>query len=370
MNYSKKPVLKICFDGGPCAGKSTGLSAIAEYLVSMGYIALTTPESATELMSHGVNVQDNRIFQKLVLRRTLDNENYFSDVAHALMTQTECKGAVVLCDRGAMSGKAYMSNPDEFINILAEFGLEEVTARNQRYELVIHMCSSACGREEIYEANRRNNPTRRESVKEAKLQDAKTIEAWTGHHDLAIVDNASDSFHGKLNTVIGVVARKFGMPTPCNEERKYLVRPDFTIPVNAVKTYIRQLYLGPEEYVRSMSYDCGNILYFHTQKQCIPSATRSKVEKMLSQKEYVLLVQGLNRDMPYIEKNRYFFVYESQYFRLDVFRFAGSRQLTLLEVQPTTMQKDVVLPPFLPVIKEVTDDLHYYNYHIACENMK
>ena len=50
----KKSISKIVITGGPCAGKTTGMSWIQNAFTERGYTVLFIPEAATELISGGV----------------------------------------------------------------------------------------------------------------------------------------------------------------------------------------------------------------------------------------------------------------------------------------------------------------------------
>ncbi len=273
MNDDTRNVYMICIDGGPNGGKSTGKSAIAKYLTSMGYAVVTTPEAATDLMMQGVHpsmCDDALIFQDLVFNRTVDNEKFFMLAVQMMENKSLRKKSVMICDRGLMSGKAYTSHGD-FTRLLGMHGFTENSARNARYDLVIHMCSTACGVEDVYEATRKNNPVRVENVQEARLLDAKTIQAWIGHRDLEIITNEYDSFEEKINAVIGVIAKRLGLPMPIGEERKYLVADiAFSFPENTVHAVIRQYYLGEKKYIREMRFACGTVMYFFVEKDATP----------------------------------------------------------------------------------------------------
>lgn len=46
-------IIKICFTGGPCAGKTTAISSVANTLRDKGYEAMCVPEAATLIFSSG-----------------------------------------------------------------------------------------------------------------------------------------------------------------------------------------------------------------------------------------------------------------------------------------------------------------------------
>ena len=51
-------VTNIVITGGPCAGKSTGMSVIEQELTQKGYKVFVIPETATEVITAGVKVPD------------------------------------------------------------------------------------------------------------------------------------------------------------------------------------------------------------------------------------------------------------------------------------------------------------------------
>jgi CYTH domain-containing protein len=63
-------------------------------------------------------------------------------------------------------------------------------------------------------------------------------------------------------------------------------------------------------------------------------------------------------------KDRYCFLYEGQYFELDDF-LPMKRNICMLEVELSDEAAEVRLPPWINVIKEVTDDPAYSNREIA-----
>ena len=46
-NTIDQEIVKICFTGGPCAGKTTGLAMLADKLREMGYKVFCVPEAAS-----------------------------------------------------------------------------------------------------------------------------------------------------------------------------------------------------------------------------------------------------------------------------------------------------------------------------------
>ena len=60
-------IIKICFTGGPCAGKTTAISTVANMLRDKGYDAMCVPEAATLIFSSGgiLDMQNYSVYQGL-----------------------------------------------------------------------------------------------------------------------------------------------------------------------------------------------------------------------------------------------------------------------------------------------------------------
>lgn len=175
MRENKMSITKIVITGGPCAGKTTGMSWIQEAFTERGYRVLFIPETATELISGGVapwTCSENVEFQKCLIGLQLEKEKTFEQAA---TTMSEDK-ILIVCDRGAIDNKAYMSESD-FETVLKYIGTNEVELRDS-YDAVFHMVTAAKGAEEFYTTA--NNTARTETVEEAAEMDDKLIAAWTG----------------------------------------------------------------------------------------------------------------------------------------------------------------------------------------------
>ena len=76
----KKSISKIVITGGPCAGKTTGMSWIQNAFTERGYTVLFIPEIATELISGGVapwTCGSNGEYQKCQLKLQMEKEKVF-----------------------------------------------------------------------------------------------------------------------------------------------------------------------------------------------------------------------------------------------------------------------------------------------------
>ncbi|MBI2048560.1 MAG: AAA family ATPase [Parcubacteria group bacterium] len=358
----------IVLTGGPCAGKTTALSHVTQWLVERGYTPLTIPETATLLMQNGFSPRDKGVrskdFQRAVLSLQAQLEKHVHEIALSFPRE---RRVVVICDRGRLDAKAY-TKPNEFVELLKEFGWSE-SSMMQSYKSVIHLRTSAIGAPEHYTLA--NNAARLETPEEAIAADERTLHAWLGHPHLQVIGNERcANFEEKLSRVKKCVAHALGIPEPLEIERKFLVDSSRfeSLPVPSVCLHITQTYLavkpdGAESRVRATTHE-GHITYTHTTKRFVRMGIRTEEERTISKHEYLSYIRERNLHKYAIEKKRYAFVWENQYFELDVF-VEPRGGLVLLEAELTDLQDTLILPDFIPIVREVTDDPTYTNSQLA-----
>ena len=129
-------------------------------------------------------------------------------VFHTIANATPPNPSVIICDRGLMDGKAYMS-PESWSDQLRTLGTNEVSIRDSRYDAVFHLVTAADGAEASYTCA--NNEARMETVKEARDLDLRTQRAWLGHPHHFVFDNSGD-FESKLRSLVDAVCGTLGLP--------------------------------------------------------------------------------------------------------------------------------------------------------------
>ncbi|MBR6727692.1 MAG: ATP-binding protein [Clostridia bacterium] len=192
-------IKKIVITGGPCAGKTAALDHIKPTFTAQGYTVLTVAETATELISGGVTpwgCGSRAAYQTCQLQLQLEKERVFEQAARTM----DADRVLIVCDRGAMDNKAYMSEAD-FAAMLNLLGLKEETLRH-RYDAVFHLTTAAIGAEAFYTTA--NNRARTESAAEAVALDHRVRDAWSGHSHHVIIDNSTD-FDGKLERLLSAI---------------------------------------------------------------------------------------------------------------------------------------------------------------------
>ena len=357
-------IIKIVITGGPCAGKSTAMSWIRNAFTQRGYSVLFVPETATELITGGVapwTCGSNLDYQKCQVALQLEKERLFEKAARTMPQEK----ILIVCDRGVMDNKAYMTEA-EFAQVLDELGGRETDYRDS-YDAVFHLVTAANGATEFY--SNANNSARYETVEEAVALDNRLLASWTGHRHLKVIDNSTD-FEGKMRRLETEIASFLGEEHPYEMERKYLIRfPDLEWLENnplCHKVEIEQTYLrsedGVEIRIRKRGSN-GDYIYYETRKQPLDGMKRISTETRLSEEEYYHLMYNADPSRRPIRKDRYCLAYGSQYFNIDIYPFWKDQ--AILEIELREESETVMLPPQIQVIREVTKDPAFKNAALA-----
>ncbi len=356
----------IVITGGPCSGKTTGISRLNRMLADRGYKVLISPESATKLITAGMTPGELPWieFQEEILLDSLSQENRILSIAKRY--RDKGRKVVVLCDRGAMDGEAYIG-PEAYGELLGRLGFTRRQLCDERYHAVIHLRTAALGAEEFYTLA--NNEARTETPDDARSLDERTLFAWTRHQHPRVIDNSTD-FEGKLRRLFAEVCGVLGDPVPLEKEDKFLIESlnPADIPVKWNESLITQDYLvsptaGEERRVRARS-DGDNASYYYTVKRAVSPGVRVEEEKMITRREYEALRTLRNPEKCTIKKRRICFFWKEQFFEVDLFE-EPQPGLALMEAERTDRTPDLKLPPFVKVIRNVTDEKQYSNSEIA-----
>ena len=142
-----KTIRKIVLTGGPAGGKTTLTSRLVKELSSIGYRVFIVPEAATELISQfGIKPFGNCLtmfeFQYFVVSSQLHKEKLAREAAELVPEDK----ILIICDRGVLDDKAYVSQK-EFNQVIARFNVTEKELL-ESYDAVIHLVSTlvpGCG---------------------------------------------------------------------------------------------------------------------------------------------------------------------------------------------------------------------------------
>jgi len=361
-----KTITKIVLTGGPCAGKSTALSRIEQLFTDIGYKVIFVSETATDIILGGIAFGSipKLDFQTQLLSLQLFREKMFVNCAQQLPDEK----ILIVCDRGALDGKAYMT-ADEFAEVMNRLDTNEIELWDN-YDAVFHLVSSADGAVEYYSLEQ--NAARTESAEQATILDRALIEAWTGHPHFRVIDN-STGFEEKLRRLMLEISHFLGRPDSYEIERKFLINyPDIemlnNLP-NCQKTEIIQTYLvapDPETELRIRQYGRdGYYTYTKTEKRKFSETKRVEVEKRLKQSEYLSLLMAADTTLHQIRKTRYSLIFNRQYFEIDIYPVWNSQ--AILKIELASDSEQIQFPDFLEILQEVTGDMRYRNHALAKE---
>ena len=358
-------ITKIVITGGPCAGKSTAMSWIQNFFGKQGIRVLFISETATDLITGGIapwTCSKNVEYQEYHLQLQLLKE----EIYHKAASNLKDERILIVCDRGLLDNKAYM-NEFEFKQALADLNTNEIELRDN-YDAVFHLTTAAKGAAEFYTLE--NNGARTESLEEARALDDRLIAAWTGHPHFRIIDN-SKNFEDKMKKLLFEISSIFGTNKPYEIERKFLIKyPNIDYlnslsnctKVEIVQTYLNLSDNGEEETRLRKRGINGNYIYFKTSKKKVSDIKRIEIEKRLTEKEYLDILDH-TKDKYQIIKDRYCLTFESQYFEIDVYPFWDNQ--ATIELELTDENQEIKFPPFIEVIKEVTGNKEYSNSNLA-----
>ncbi|MBE5998312.1 MAG: AAA family ATPase [Lachnospiraceae bacterium] len=353
-------IRKIVITGGPCAGKTTGMSWIQKAFEAMGYLLLFLTEPATEMKTAGITparCSSSLAYQIFQMKLQFEKEKIFESAARDIEA-AEAK-VLIVCDRGFLDNRAYMTD-EEFDQALRVLGVteEELLAG---YDAVFHLETTAKNALIYYGAE--TNAVRDEDPAQAAALDDRVIAAWSKHPYFRIIENLN-GFEDKMDHLVAEIAAFLGEPVPYEIRRRYLLEyPDPAVLENIPGCHreeIEQVYLrsAPEEEIRIRRRvsESGEMFYL-TRKRLAGGKKRLEAEGRLTEREYGQFLSNADPQKRLIRKTRYCLAREGQYFAIDLYPFR--KGLALLEVSLREEGEPVQIPPFVRALRDVTEDPRY-----------
>uniref|UniRef100_A0A2P2HW69 TRPL translocation defect protein 14-like n=2 Tax=Hirondellea gigas TaxID=1518452 RepID=A0A2P2HW69_9CRUS len=375
---SSKRIYKVVLTGGPCGGKTTGQSRLCTFFENLGWKVYRVPETATVLLGGGIKfaeLSDAEAikFQENLLTTIMQLEKVYFDLA------SSCRqNCLIICDRGTFDASAFISQ-QAWDRILKENHLNPVELRDNRYNQIIHMVSASLGAEDFYSTE--DHVVRSENIQLARDLDRKAAQAWVGHPYFDVIDNSTD-FDQKIKRLISMVCQKLSVDTGDRLENnarkmKFLVHgplappemfpkfQDFTVEHMYLRTNSRKM----QARVRKRGAN-GNHSYTYTIRKPEKLGQIVEVRTQVTQRDWITAKGQADEEHFPIYKTRRCFLYNDQYYQLDIYREPCHQRcngLMLLETYSTLTPEEMGLrlPSFLNVVKEVTGNPEYSMYNLS-----
>eukprot|EP01062_Namystynia_karyoxenos_P055373 TRINITY_DN4617_c0_g1_i2.p1 TRINITY_DN4617_c0_g1~~TRINITY_DN4617_c0_g1_i2.p1 ORF type:complete len:659 (+),score=219.08 TRINITY_DN4617_c0_g1_i2:148-2124(+) len=360
-----EPVYRVVLTGGPCAGKSTGTAMLRQALERNGINVFCVPEAATLLIGGGCGVifkdcDDEKLFRfQLAL---LETQLALEDAFFAIAKATRQKG-VLLCDRGAMDGRAFCSE-SVWARILQEGDWTTQELRDGRYDMVVHLVTAADGAANFYGTE--NNQARTETPEQAVEQDRKLQKMWTGHPKVRIVDN-STPFAEKMERTMQPILELVGIDRRPGPYKKYAVGAfdPSQVPVHTERSEVTlrflrgsrpdnqsRLFLRTDSTHEPVLAEQRSHITYTFQNFRIEQDQVFRCESHLNESQYNAMCQQVDPHLMTVRRKVLSFVYANQYFELGTYvepQVGAGETFVWVETQRGADGKplEIILPDWL-----------------------
>ncbi|KAH9397420.1 hypothetical protein TYRP_003735 [Tyrophagus putrescentiae] len=375
-NPNEHIVYRLVLTGGPCSGKTTGQARLSTFFENLGW-KYSSP-TVGGIRFPDMTQEEGEKFQENLIKVMIAMERTFFTLA------STCKqNCIVICDRGIMDATAYMSK-ESWEKVLKGNGWNAVELRDNRYNQVVHLVTSASGAEAYY--NCEDNPCRTEGLEQARELDRRTAEAWVGHPYIDVMDNSTD-FDTKMRRMISAVCRRIGLQAgdrlkSASRKIKFLVRtplpPESAFPsyqdFDVVHDYLITANPKIQSRLRKRGQS-GNWSYQHTVRRSAGSggdrdgsSQLVELRRQISHRDYVTMLAQRSNNHHTVYKVRRCFLWQQTYFQLDIYRQPCNSRcvgLVILETYTTLSAEELSLPPFLGIVREVTHDTEFSMYNLS-----
>ena len=149
-------------------------------------------------------------------------------------------------------------------------------------------------------------------------------------------------------------------------ERKYIIKMPSLKEMQSMEDYteskITQIYLesarGVTHRVRSRVYG-GQAVYTETKKTRIDEMSVYEDEREISESEFAEKSKNIDKSTRPIFKTRYTFSYKGATFEIDA--YPEWKKHAIMETELNSRTEEVVMPPFISIVREVSGEKPYSN---------
>jgi hypothetical protein len=367
-------IYKICLTGGPCGGKTSASTMLKEKLGDK-FILYFLPEVAAATVMAGVVIipseftpDTHTVFTQGIMEMQMNLEDYFYKIA-----TIQKKDVIIISDRGCIDNLAYCT-PEVKERVLKENGWTMEKIRDTRYDAVIHLVTAADGAEKFYTLE--NNQARSETPEVAMWVDKRTQSVWNGHPNYRVISNtAVTSFQHKIDEVYKFICKVLHLPEQPTLVTKYLIKGQFDIsklPEDvSYERHTEEFHFLPTNSVdeevwvkkRTSAVSTGESFIHTRRKLSKVAAERLELTRIIDHRQYEDDVRLADKSKKVVTKDVINFVYQNNNYTVENLT-VGDKHVSILRAY-TFDVNNVVLPPFIEVEEEVTENLQYSTSNIA-----
>ena len=205
-NFNKRATV-IALDGGPCSGKSSVMAGLetAEFDHPILFIPEIATEVSGELLEQGLDFPSLAVMDRCRYRQYQKRivGGYIARIGAARRVLSET-GGVIVTDRSPAGVQVYV-RPHEWAEITEHCGTSPDKVIHEYADTVIFLRSLAVENPVKYDAMRRSNPIRTETVKQARQLHEVSRAVWRNHPD--VIEIGGDDVSDKLRFVREHIAR-------------------------------------------------------------------------------------------------------------------------------------------------------------------
>lgn len=346
--YSK--IFKIAITGGPLGGKTTCINKVKEYFESKKYKVIIVND-------YNKILKDSSL-EDIDLNTLLLNRISYEEMYDNLISSLDNEKIIVLYDTSILDIRANTTKRD--FNITCRKNNISIESIRNGYDAVFHLKTVAKWDTGVYEKNNQNKDI---DPLYASTIDDKLINIWIPHANYRIIDNCI-SVDSKANNLISEISKFINHDKKSYIEKKYIIKPIDLELLNNInecgKVKMTLTYLEnstDKEDIKLLLRDEDEKKFY----QLITKGT-SNTTKYISPDEYISLLDKKDKNRIQIVKDRYNLVYNSTYYKIDYFY---DLNLWILEIDLLNDYDKIVIPKFIEIIEDVSNNKKYKNYNLS-----
>jgi len=194
-----------------------------------------------------------------------------------------------------------------------------------------------------------------------------------------VVDNGIPGFEEKMKRCLDNILKIIGMPTATSFYKKFLVKGfDELLKLESLKKEIfvvEETYIGKQNILvenkirRRGQHDAFTYVHHARFYDAKDKKVRIDKKRQLTAREFVTMMDLKNKDKKTTIKKRVCFMWDRQYFIIDRFENVDKSPY-LLRIVVSSGTDKFQMPPFIEVLREVTDEIEYSSMNMASIDWK